>query len=421
MAMAAGDPLPYTEQIKRGAIMAKKNEKKDGRKDGRIERKFTFEGKRYSVYGKSDKELREKEFAKRKELEESKYKKAGKLTVGEYFDRWLEAKTGTVKETTIRTDRILLNRIRETVIDKAGTKFGDLMLTAVEVQNIRDLQKGLQKELHTKDKNNKPVIRKGMTTRATNDAVYLLKQVYKTAIDERAVIYNPVSVKPLKRTEEPARDTIHRALTMRETADFLKAANESHYYNLYVFLLNTGCRIGEAGSLMIGDVNADGVKVCRTITRTECGGYEIGKEAKTAAGRRMIPMNKDARAAWDDQRYINDELDGVVNIGVPVFRAPHGGLLKSANVNYDIKKYCNSIGLEPFTVHAFRDTFATRCVESKMDVTTLKEIMGHTDINMTLALYAHVMNERKKEQLKAVSFLSDSKPESSSEQIRKAL
>ena len=47
--------------------------------------------------------------------------------------------------------------------------------------------------------------------------------------------------------------------------------------------------------------------------------------------------------------------------------------------------------------------------------------MGHTDINMTLALYAHVMNERKKEQLKAVSFLSDSKPESSSEQIRKAL
>lgn len=374
------------------------------RKDGRLMKTFTLYGKRYSVYGKTVKECRERELEKRKELESGIYKKTENLTVSEYFDRWIEAKAGTVKETTIRTDKILLNRIRATVIDAAGVQFGELKLKEVEAQNVRDLQKALTQELKTIDKNGKQVTRKGMSTRATNDAIYLLKQVYKTAIEERSLLWNPVTVKPLKRSEELARDTIHRALTKQETAIFMAAAKKSWYYNLYVFLLNTGCRIGEAGALNVSDVGKKEIKICKTITRTEIGGYVIGKEAKTAAGRRSVPLNEDAKRAWNDQKDINAALDGVITIGTPVFRAPRGGLVKSANVNYDIAKYCKAAGMEAFTVHAFRDTFATRCVESNMPVKTLQEILGHTDIKMTLGLYAHAMDEQKEAQLKAVKF-----------------
>ena len=242
------------------------------RPNGSIEYRFKVGEKRVSVYGESAADCIRKADEKKQEIESGKYKKAEKLTVSQYFDRWIDAKTGTVKETTIRTDRILLNRISETVIDKAGTKFGTLKLTEVEAQNVRDLQKALQKPLKTKDKNDREVIRKKMTTRATNDAIYLLKQVYKTAISERVTEWNPVIVKPLKRTEAPARDTIHRALTKAETAAFMEAAKESAYYPLYQFLLNTGCRLGEAGARMVGDVTPQGGKVCRTITRTSCGG-----------------------------------------------------------------------------------------------------------------------------------------------------
>ena len=98
-------------------------------------------------------------------------------------------------------------------------------------------------------------------------------------------------------------------------------------------------------------------------------------------------------------------MDGVVNIGAPVFRATRGGLLKSANVNYDIANCCKTAGIEKFSVHAFRDTFATRCVESGMQVKMLQEILGHTDIQMTLGLYAHAMDDQKQEQLKAVNFM----------------
>lgn len=379
------------------------------RQDGRYELKVTINGKRYSVYGSSAQECKEKIEQKRKALEEAKtaiFKSSKEMTVSEYFDRWLDAKAGTVKETTIRTDRILLDRIRKTAIDKAGTPFGDLKLVKVEPQNVRDLQKALQNETIAKDKNGKEKKYKKMSTRGVNDALYLLKSVYKAAITDRVTEYNPVTVKPLKRTEEPARDTIHRALTVQETAAFMKASEGSWYYQLYSFLLNTGLRMGEAGALLPGDVSKSTVRVIRTITRTEVGGYEIGEDTKTAAGRRSVPMNAAARKAWDEQKKVNELLSGkVVDLSKPVFQSPRGSLLKSANVNADIAKCCEAAGIERFTVHAFRDTFATRCVESGMQVKALQEIMGHTDISMTLGLYAHAMDDAKEEQLNAVNFL----------------
>jgi len=47
-------------------------------------------------------------------------------------------------------------------------------------------------------------------------------------------------------------------------------------------------------------------------------------------------------------------------------------------------------------VHALRHTFATRAIESGMDVRTLSEILGHAKVALTLQLYAHSSMETKK-------------------------
>ena len=380
------------------------------RADGRIVNRFTIEGKRYVVYGKNVKECRERESEKRIQINEGLLIRGRDKTVSEYFDEWIAAKEGTVKPTTIRTDRILLNRMKITPIDKAGTVFGSLKLSKVETAHVRALQGALQKELKFKTDKGEEKKRKGMTTRATNDSMHLLKAVYKSAKAERIVKWNPVEgVKHLKRTEDQARDTNHRALTKAETSKFLEAARKrnSSYYNLYVFLLNTGARLGEAGALLPGDISKDGITIKRTITRTEDGGYEIGSETKTSAGVRFIPLLPEASAALDNQRKSNAIIAGgnIIELGKPIFRAPRGSLLKSANVNYDIANVCTDAKIDKFSCHAFRATFATRCVEAGMPPKTLMSILGHSDISMTLTLYAHCEDDTKIEQLKIVNFV----------------
>ena len=46
--------------------------------------------------------------------------------------------------------------------------------------------------------------------------------------------------------------------------------------------------------------------------------------------------------------------------------------------------------------HTLRHTFATRSIESKMDVKTLSELLGHSSIEITLKLYVHPTYEMKR-------------------------
>ena len=45
--------------------------------------------------------------------------------------------------------------------------------------------------------------------------------------------------------------------------------------------------------------------------------------------------------------------------------------------------------------HALRHTFATRCVELGFDVKSLSEILGHSNVNITMNRYVHPSMELK--------------------------
>ena len=442
------------------------------RPNGSLMYQFTVEKKRYTVYGATIKECREKELVKREEISEKLYKKSKGLTVAEYLDRWIESRELVIKSATIRTYKKLLNRIKRTEIDEAGTKFGDLKLLELEAQNCRDLQKALRADQKALNKEGKEVIQKGLTTRTTNDSISLLKKALEAAKNERIITWNPCDpVERLKRSEAPARDTIHRALSAEEVEEFTEAASESWYRFLYAFLLQTGMRIGEASALTVGDITGDVISIHKTVTRTE-EGYEIAEQTKTEAGKRTVPIRPAARKALEDQKAVNRITDGkkVVGLNVPIFRMPKGGIIRPDRVNADIKSICentaakwvyvenpgkaeagatlykgtkitgtctkgtvfscsgikkakagdmylntdtmnyyrctsggSAAGIEKFTCHAFRSTFTSRCVADGMPVKELMEILGHTDVEMTLGLYAHSNEELKKDKLLAVN------------------
>ena len=87
-----------------------------------------------------------------------------------------------------------------------------------------------------------------------------------------------------------------------------------------------------------------------------------------------------------------------------IFSAVFGGLVHNHAINRAIEdtvKKLNDKGvvIEHFTAHGLRDTFATRYIEQGGSPQTLKTILGHNSLSMTMDLYAHVLPNTKQEEM----------------------
>jgi len=370
------------------------------RKDGRWCETFTINGKKYFAYGSTRKEAIEKAADKKTLLQSKLNIKGVEMTLNQYHSKWVDARQGTVRGATLRRQQFDYKRCSEAVIDAAGTTFGDLKIVDIEVQHIRDLQKTLQA---TENKNGS----QRYSNDTINASIDVIKHILNDAIKERIINFNPcTAIKPLKRTIKPARETTHRALSIKETRAFLDAAASSYYLNVYKFMLYSGCRCGEVGALRLTDIDRKGgkLKIRRTLTKDENGVYIIGDSAKTNFGVRDIPLTEELLDTIKAQLEINKLLlpEKVTNIDALIFMSPEGNLLSDTCVNRDITRKCKAAGIDKFTAHALRDTFATRCIESGMNPKTLQEILGHSDIGITMNLYCHVMDETKVNEMKLV-------------------
>ena len=52
--------------------------------------------------------------------------------------------------------------------------------------------------------------------------------------------------------------------------------------------------------------------------------------------------------------------------------------------------------VETTNFHTLRHTFATRCVEAGFDIKSLSEILGHSNVNITMNRYVHVTDDSMK-------------------------
>lgn len=342
-------------------------------KDGRYQRTFTYNNRRYYVRATSLSELNRK-FREKKDEIILKRKEKQNPTFETFFEKWLDDRRGYVKESTLRSEQCHYNSISKIKVD--GKKIKDFRLSEIRPDDIRVVQKHLLEQ-------------KKNRTQTVNDKIMFLSHIFHDAIREQYIDYNPChAVKPLRKIEKPARETIHRALTLEETDIFFKAAQKDVYYPIFCFAISTGLRIGEIGALKYSDIYDGAIHCERTLTRGEFGGYYIGTETKTWHGKRVIPLNETIKKIIDLQRKSNIVLDEDDRI----FKAPKGGLLMATPIDRHIKKICEETGIEHFGTHAFRDTFATRAIESGVEPRTLQELLGHADYAITMNLYVHVTN-----------------------------
>ena len=239
----------------------------------------------------------------------------------------------------------------------------------------------------------------------------MIKVILNEAVEDKLIRENPAKgVKPVKVTEK-ATETYHRALTEMEQEQFMDAAKGNYYYELLAFQLLTGMRLGEAGALYWSDIDKEKnvIHVRRTITRTEDGVFYIGDSPKSEAGVRDIPMTEGMKKLLEQQKKKQKKRRNQKNFQqnskyqMLCFTSPTGQMIGHGTVNKNIKRILceldkKGVYIKPFTSHALRDTFATRYIEQGGNPQTLKTILGHSSLSMTMDLYSHVLpNTRQAE------------------------
>ena len=73
-------------------------------------------------------------------------------------------------------------------------------------------------------------------------------------------------------------------------------------------------------------------------------------------------------------------------------------------MNNYFKRILRQCGIPETNYHTLRHTFATRCIELNFDAKTLSEILGHSNVNITLNRYVHISLEQKRRNMELLNF-----------------
>ena len=158
----------------------------------------------------------------------------------------------------------------------------------------------------------------------------------------------------------------------RDCADFLRG------------LAFTGCRKGEANQITWRDMDFDaGEIVVRGDPETATKNWTV----------RRVPLIPDGHALFERMR---NERTGEP-LDAKVFRV---GECQKA-----LDRACKKVGADRITHHDLRHLFATRCIESGVDIPTVSRWLGHKDGGaLAMKTYGHLRREHSIAQAQKVSF-----------------
>lgn len=345
---------------------------------------------KYSARFKSKNKKRiEKYFDKvseaRKWLVEAKYNdehgdigNSTNMTVNTWFEYWINnIKTNTVRISTVThyKDRYKYN-IKDII--------GNMIISDVKPMHCQNIINNM--------------ISKDYATASITQARITMYAMFSSAVENEIITKNPVT-KTVKCPKGKKKDA--RVLSIEEQELFLKIAKSSSYYRQYMFILQTGLRVGELIGLKWEDVDFKNhtISIRRSIKHHAKNEFIVG-EPKSMSGYRTIPLTNvaykilmDIKKERNEQKIINLEYKDYIFINKKGY--PTSNIV----YNNNIKKLCKKANINEISIHTLRHTFATRCIEANMRPKTLQEILGHSNISITMDLYVHVTEDAKEEEI----------------------
>lgn len=232
----------------------------------------------------------------------------------------------------------------------------------------------------------------GLSNKTAGDITAVLKSVIKYAainnIQVQCLVNNIKLKKPVKNIQVLGKKE-QELLT-----EYLSYNTDLTKLGVLISLY-TGIRIGELCALKWSDINLEEnfIKVSKTLQHIEdysnCSQKTkvIIDKPKSESSKRIIPL----------PGFLKEILYGFKTKGSAfVLTGDSKKFTEPRTMQARFRNILEDCGLPQVNFHVLRHTFATRCVELGFDIKSLSEILGHSNVNMTLNKYVHSSFDLKK-------------------------
>ncbi len=222
----------------------------------------------------------------------------------------------------------------------------------------------------------------------------VMNQIMKYGVEKYGV--TPCKWKP---EAERKQRTEVETLTFSEQSRLIKWLHEDMDISKAGILLcmTTGIRLGEICALKWEDIDLENnvLHIHRTVQRISIKGSDrktmlLEGEPKSCFSKRKIPLS-----------------DYIVEV-LRVYQKDEGYLLQKAKPmeprTYQNRyaKYLEEAQIPRTNFHILRHTFATNCIHNGIDIKSLSEIMGHSDVRITLNRYVHPTLDMKRQYMNSL-------------------
>ncbi|MHB1418187.1 MAG: tyrosine-type recombinase/integrase [Bacillota bacterium] len=305
------------------------------------------------------------------------FREPSKETLNKYLNQWLTAAVkARVKEKTYRSyEEVLRLYIRPILGDTKIAK-----LSPIEIQAVYNT-----------------LGEKGLSARTVRYAHSVLRNALEQAVRWQMIPQNPILYVDLPRQQKVE---MH-ALSPKEARRFLEAASYSKLQALFILMVTTGLRPGEALGLQWQDVDFDQgrIHVQHSLSRTK----DVWRleEPKTPRSRRSIPLPKsvvlDLKAHRKGQAEEKLKAEQYDDYGF-VFAASNGQPLHERNIVRREFKPLLKIARLPDTIRLYdlRHTCATLLLAAGENPKVVSERLGHASVTLTLDTYSHVLPDMQR-------------------------
>lgn len=215
----------------------------------------------------------------------------------------------------------------------------------------------------------------GNDTRTRARKISALRSFYRYYCDKLQLIEE----NPTKSLDAPkARKELPKFLTLKESLDLLNSIQGPNYHRDYCIItlfLNCGMRVSELVNINLSDIADDRLRL-------------LGKGNKE----RIVYLNQACTQAID--AYLPHRISPKTGHKNALFISKQGKRINVQTVKALVNKYLMLAGLSQkhCSVHKLRHTAATLMYQNGVDVRTLKEVLGHENLDTTM-IYTHVVDE----------------------------